>query len=237
MCGRRLAHEYEGGARSHDPVHRSRMRDAFLAAVRDVHAELAAPALDEFDGLGADLEPEERRVLDAGGALVRRGVRRPAARLARRTGSTNRPSRRRGASASADGSTSPCATPTAASSSASSTLGRAGARRRPARARGGAGRPCSGSPGGASDRPLRVTWADLVHGVVRERTVDVGGRARRAARLVRGAPRRGPRTGDAADGRAAGDDCGGCRFVSGCPEHPKGANYGRRRDLLPGIVT
>ena len=31
MCGRRLAREFEGGVRSHDPVHRSRMRDAFLA--------------------------------------------------------------------------------------------------------------------------------------------------------------------------------------------------------------
>ena len=31
MCGRRLAREFEGGVRSHDPVNRSRIRDAFLA--------------------------------------------------------------------------------------------------------------------------------------------------------------------------------------------------------------
>ena len=64
MCARRLANEYEGGAQSHDPVHRSRMRDAFLAAVRDVHVEPTVPALAMFDGIGADLEPEERRVLE-----------------------------------------------------------------------------------------------------------------------------------------------------------------------------
>ncbi|MFI5053183.1 MAG: hypothetical protein ACHQDE_02385, partial [Acidimicrobiia bacterium] len=41
MCARRLAHEFEGGPRAHDPVHRSRMRDAFLATARDAHASLA----------------------------------------------------------------------------------------------------------------------------------------------------------------------------------------------------
>ncbi len=73
MCERRLAKEYEGGDRSHDPVHRSRMRDAFLAAARDAHAELRAPVAADFAGLaahgaglaahGAGLEPEERAVL------------------------------------------------------------------------------------------------------------------------------------------------------------------------------
>ena len=34
-----------------------------------------------------------------------------------------------------------------------------------------------------------------------------------------------------------GVDCGSCNFVAACPEHPTGAHYGRRRDLLPGILT
>jgi hypothetical protein len=57
MCGRRLARAFEGGERSHDPVHRSRLRDAFLAAARDAHAELRAPTAADFDGVGAALEP------------------------------------------------------------------------------------------------------------------------------------------------------------------------------------
>jgi hypothetical protein len=35
---------------------------------------------------------------------------------------------------------------------------------------------------------------------------------------------------------AAGRDCGGCAVVSACPEHRKGAHYGRKGDLLPGIL-
>ena len=68
LCARRLARTYEGGERSHDPVHRSRLRDAFLAAVRDVHAELAVPTAAEFTDVGRHLDPpvvpEERAVLD-----------------------------------------------------------------------------------------------------------------------------------------------------------------------------
>ncbi|MDQ1432759.1 MAG: hypothetical protein QOF40_3361, partial [Actinomycetota bacterium] len=70
MCARRLAREYEGGDRSHDPVHRSRMRDAFLALARDAHAESRVPVAEDFaglsgqgGGLAAELEPEERAVL------------------------------------------------------------------------------------------------------------------------------------------------------------------------------
>src|SRR6185312_13673561 len=33
-----------------------------------------------------------------------------------------------------------------------------------------------------------------------------------------------------------GDDCGTCAVVAACPEHRRGAHYGRRRDLLPGIL-
>src|SRR5438093_3336050 len=67
MCARRLARAFEGGERSHDPVYRSRLRDAFLAAARDAHAELRAPTPSDFEGLGATLTPavlpEESAVL------------------------------------------------------------------------------------------------------------------------------------------------------------------------------
>ena len=110
--------------RSHDPVHRSRMRDAFLAAARDVHAELRSPRADDFADLGRELEPEERAVLaqaahwyvhvfgDRAGDLGRRRARRP------------RPSG--GGCASAAGWISPCAPTTAATSSGSSRSGAGG---------------------------------------------------------------------------------------------------------------
>jgi hypothetical protein len=86
------------------------------------------------------------------------------------------------------------------------------------------------------DDPLRVIWADLVHGVVRERAVDVAGELAVLRDWFDGRLETIRRR--AADAEVtAGDDCGGCKFVSACPQHPRGANYGRRRDHLPGIVT
>jgi hypothetical protein len=64
LCERRLAEEVEGGTRSDDPVNRARMREAFLAAVRNVHAEMRAPALGDFSGIGRGLEREEQAVLE-----------------------------------------------------------------------------------------------------------------------------------------------------------------------------
>src|SRR5947208_1175442 len=49
MCARRLAREVDTEAeRSGDPVNRSRLRDAFLATARDLHAELRSPTLADF---------------------------------------------------------------------------------------------------------------------------------------------------------------------------------------------
>src|SRR5262249_20927970 len=82
---------------------------------------------------------------------------------------------------------------------------------------------------------LRVTWVDLVHGIVRERVVDVAAevpdlRAWFDERLSVLRERVEDPT------ATPGDDCGGCRYVSGCPAHPTGANFRRRRDDVPGIV-
>ena len=63
MCARRLAEEVTGGTRSDDPVNRARLREVFLEAVRNIHAELHAPVISDFAGIGDALEPEEQSVL------------------------------------------------------------------------------------------------------------------------------------------------------------------------------
>src|SRR6266550_7250570 len=58
MCARRLARAFEGGERSHDPVHRSRLRDAFLTSARDAHAAMRAPTPADFAAVGTTLTPD-----------------------------------------------------------------------------------------------------------------------------------------------------------------------------------
>ena len=235
MCGRRLAHEYEGGAQSHDPVHRSRMRDAFLAVARDVHAELTVPQLVMFDGVGADLEAEERRVLAQAARWYVEVFGDRAAQIHDHELDEPTVSRARGvriggwvdlAVVDTDGGRelrqldfwggrAPVTDPLELESVKVAVLRLA--------------RWCA-------DRPLRVTWADLVHGVVRERTVDVAGELDELRRWF-DSRLDTVRDRAAAAEAVAGDDCGGCKFVSGCPRHPTGANFGRRRDHLPGILT
>ena len=237
MCGRRLARAFEGGERSHDPVHRSRLRDAFLAAARDAHAELRAPTAADFDGMGAALQPEllpeEQAVLTQAahwyaqifGERVRRG------------GTTRAPTSRRNGGGvrvggwidlpvrTADGGHElrqvelwgrrvaphePLDLP--ALRTAFLRLD-ALARRQPA-AR-GLGRPPPRPRAGAGRRTGRPPRG---HRVVRPPARD---RARPRRRARHDHP---------------GDDCGTCAVVAACPEHRKGAHYGRRRDLLPGIL-
>jgi hypothetical protein len=231
MCARRLAREYEGGARSHDPVHRSRMRDAFLACVRDLHAELRAPRIDDFAGLGGELEPEERAVLaQAAHWYVHlfgerpaiwddAGVDEPTTRRRLRVGGWVDLTLR-----TADGGHElrqfslwngrvPEEDPLELAALQVAFL-----RLTP----------------WLDGAPLRVTWVDLVRGLVRERVVG---------------PDERPDVTDWFESRVAvveeriadpsaepGYDCGGCGFVAACPEHRRGAHYGRRRDLLPGIL-
>ena len=52
MCPRRLQRTFDGSSASHDPVHRSRMREPFVARLREIHAERRAPVDADFDGLG-----------------------------------------------------------------------------------------------------------------------------------------------------------------------------------------
>jgi len=235
MCGRRLARAFEGGERSHDPVHRSRLRDAFLAAARDAHAELRAPTAADFDGMGAALEPallpEEQAVLTQAAHWYAQIF---AARPARWDDpGTDQPTERRGVRVggwidlpvrTADG----------------------GHELRQVELWGRRVPPHEPLDLPAlqlaflrltrwlDGNPLRVVWVDLLRGLVREQVVEPDARPAVTEWFDR-------RLGIVLD-RAAeptttpGDDCGTCAVVAACPEHRKGAHYGRRRDLLPGIL-
>jgi hypothetical protein len=234
MCARRLAREFEGSDRSHDPVHRSRLRDAFLAAARDAHAGAARPVLARFDGIGAELEAEERRVLaQAARWYVEifgdRAAEYHDHELDGPTTSQARGVRIGGwvdlAVTAADGTKelrqldvwagrAPVSDPLELDSVRVAVL-----------------RLSSW----VGSEPLRVTWADLVHGVVRERIVDPGERPALVEWFESRLAVVRARAEDPV--AAAGDGCGSCSFVAACPEHPTGAHFGRRRDHLPGIVT
>jgi len=211
------------------------MRDAFLAAARDAHAELRVPTPADFDHVGADLEPEERAVLAQAAHWYLQVFGDRAARwddvdLDSPTVSPRRRLRIGGwidlAVVTSDpngrelrqlefwGGRVPFDEPLELESVRVAVL-------RLARWTG--------------DAPLRVVWADLVHGLVREQVV---GSTERAA-LVEWFDERCAivRTRSAEPDAAMGIDCGSCNFVAACPVHPTGAHYGRRRDALPGILT
>ena len=234
MCPRRLQRTHEGSPASHDPVHRSRMREPFVARLREIHAEMHAPLAGDFDGIGSawgeGLEPEEQAVLaQAAHWYTQVFGGRPAVW---EDADVDHPTPRRGVRVggwvdltvltdegpelrqfSLWGGRTPAVDPMELAAVRVAFL-----RLTP----------------WVAGRPLRVVWADLVNGQVRERLVG---------------PEERPAVTDWFDARVAalreriadprpepGDDCGGCGFVAGCPEHRKGALHGRRRDVLPGIL-
>ena len=89
----------------------------------------------------------------------------------------------------------------------------------------------------AGDRPLVVSWADLVAGERREVTVRVPERLpelrdRLAARLD------ALRDRITDDNAAPGRDCGSCHHVWRCPAHRDGVNVmARPRDIRPAVLT
>jgi hypothetical protein len=230
LCPRRLRRTFEGAPPSHDPVHRSRLREPFLARLREIHAELGAPVDGDFAGLGAELEPEEQIVLaQAAHWYVRVFGDRPAAW---EDADVDAPTVRRQIRVGGwvdltvltpDGPELRQCSLWSSRSSPADPLDLPALRV-----------ACLRLTPWLAGRPLRVVWADLVEGQVSERVVDPAERAELTEWF---------------DGRLAvlqeriedpvavpGADCGGCGYVSGCPEHRKGALWGRRRDLLPGIV-
>jgi hypothetical protein len=237
MCGRRLARSVLGGDRSSDPVNRSRVRDAFLAAARDAHAELRKPVPEHFAGIGADLVPEEQRVLaqashwylslfgDRAVRYVDHGLDEPtySKRLGLRLGGWvdlavvdahgGKELRQFNLWSQRESTDDPLTHDAvkAAVLRLASWVGSA---------------------------PLTVVWADLVRGLASRRVVDLrpdadleelrtwlDGRVEVVRERV------------AAPAARAGADCDGCAFVAACPEHPTGAHFSSRRgDLVPGIV-
>ena len=232
MCARRLAREYDGEARSHEPVHRARMREAFVTRVREIHADLRVPRRADFADLGADLEPEERAVLtqaahwyvqvfgdrpaiwedaDVEQPTIRRGLRVGGwVDLTVRTADGDHELRQ----FSLWGGRVPHDDPLELAGLKVAFL-----RLTP----------------WLEGQPLRVVWADLVRGLVRERVVGPDERAPVTEWFETQVARVRERA--AQPDAENGADCGGCGFVARCPEHGKGALHGRRRDLLPGILN
>lgn len=235
MCARRLTRMFEGGERSHDPVHRSRLRDTFLAAARDVHAELAVPTASDLADLGARLDPpvvaEERAVLaQAARWYVAMFGDRPARW---EDPGTDQPTERGGLRV---GGWIDLPLRTADDGFELRQFELWGRREPPAdpfelEAVRVAFLRLTPWLAGA---PLHVVWADLVRGLLVERVVEPAERPSTTAwfdervAIVRAR----------ADEPVArsGRDCGGCAVVAACPEHRKGAHYGRKGDLLPGIL-
>jgi PD-(D/E)XK nuclease superfamily len=236
MCARRLAREFEGGERSSDPVNRSRMRDAFLGAARDAHAEVRAPVASDFEGIGSELEPEEQAILAHAGrwyvhVFGDRAVRYEEHGLDEPSVSPRRRLRIGGwvdlAVVGADGARelrhlelwggrSPLHDPLELESVKVAVLRLSG---------------------WTVDQPLRVVWVDLLQGLVRERTVNVASELPEITSWFE-ARVETVRTRAAKPVAQMGADCGTCNFVAACPEHPTGAHFSTRKgDLLPGIVT
>jgi hypothetical protein len=230
MCPRRLSRAYEGAPSSHDPVHRSRMRDPFVNRVREIHAEMRAPRAGDFAGIGADLDPEEQAVLEQAahwyltifGARPAMwedaGVDHPTTRHRLRVGgwvdltvrTAEGPELRQFSLWDGRG---PQTDP----------MDLAGVRTAFLRL----------TPW-LRGQPLRVVWTDLVRGAVFDRVVAPDERPEVTTWFDQRVQIVNERTQDPA--AVVGADCGGCGFVAGCPEHKKGAVFGRRRDLLPGIL-
>ena len=234
MCGRRLARRLRGRRRSHDPVHRSRLRDAFLAAARDAHAELPRPPPPTSTAWAPRSNPPAPR----GAAVLTQAAHWYAQIFAARPArwddpGTDQPTERRGR-ARRRVDRPPGAhrrrRPRAAAGRSLGPPGRAPRAARPARAAARVLRLTLRLDG----NPLRVVWVDLLRGLVREQVVEPDARPavtewfdRRLAIVHNRAAE--PTT-------TPGDDCGTCAVVAACPEHRRGAHYGHRRDLLPGIL-
>jgi PD-(D/E)XK nuclease superfamily len=235
MCARRLARTFEGEPRSHEPMHRSRLRDAFLALVRDAHAEFRAPVAGDFVNVGAELVPE---LLPEEAAVLAQSVHwytqifgdRPARW---EDPGTDHATDRRGLRV---GGWIDLPLRTVDDQHELRQFELWGRRVPPDDPMDLAALRVAFlrlTPWLAGE-PLRVVWVDLVHGIVRERIVDPEERATFTSwfdgHIETVLARSATPTAE------QGADCGNCTFVAACPEHRKGAHHGKRRDLLPGII-
>jgi hypothetical protein len=234
LCARRLAEEFADADGSYDPVNRGRSRDAFLAAAREAHAELRVPTEHDFAGAGADLEPEERAVLaqaarwyvlifgDRAARYVDHALDRPSASPQRRV--------RVGgwvdlAVVDEHGGRELRQFDLWAGRHPADPLELESVRLAVLRLT----KWCEGEP-------LRVVWADLVHGGSVERVV--GDDERAALRLWFDERLARVRERTTAPVAVMGSDCQRCRHVAGCPVVPGAVRVGRPPNaLLPGWTT
>lgn len=234
MCTRRLAEEVAGGTRSDDPVNRSRLREEFLEAVRNLHAEMRAPVANDFSGIGDDLEPEEQAVLaQAARWYVQLFGNRPA--MLHEHGldaPTESPQRKLRVGGWVD--------LTVVDANGGKELRQFDLW-------------CGRTPMEPTELesvklavlrlsrwvgtdPLRVVWTDLVRGVQREALVDSGDIAALRAWFEERVT--AVRESIARPRAANGADCGQCNFVAGCPEHGdwNARARGQWNDFRPSIL-
>ena len=236
LCPRRLHAEYTGASGSGSPVTRQRLREPFLEAARLVHANGGPPRLEAFR-VPASLEPEERRVFEHAAQWYGRWFGSRVVTTYLHDCDHPTPSRRLGVRVggwvdltvvAADGGRelrqfdlwggpTPPEDPLELTSVWVAVL-------RLAR--------------WAADQPLLVSWADLVHGERRERTLrvdealpDLRGRLEERLDRLRARVRH-------ADQTRPGRDCGSCHHVWRCPAHDDGVNVmARPGDIRPGVIT
>lgn len=236
-CPRRLAHEVDGSEGNADPVHRARLRDAFLTWVRAAHdaGDLSVPVR------AVGLTEEEAAVVgqachwyrhcfgDATETLVDPGLDRPSevAGLPARLGGwvdlvVARPDGRLGLRTLDlwGGVAPPDDRSVLDVPAVQCALVRLADRLGP-----------------AALATAEVTWVDLLGGVRRTTVLADGDLAAVRSAVAGGVDRVLARVADPVP--VPGPDCAACRFRKGCPEFPGAKRVGRMstRDPLPGVLT
>jgi hypothetical protein len=235
LCPRRLDHEFRGETGHHDPVHRARVRSAFVDAARAAHTRdlrIAAPPWPAPPWL----TPEEAIVLEQAVHWYWRLFGDRAVHLDDHD--LDRPSEIEGLGARLGGWVD------------LTLVGADG--RRELRQLELWGRPppvdlladwgvrlalVRLAPW-LGTQPVLVSWTDLLHGIRTEAEVDPTPALADARAAVAAAIGIVEERADL-DVVVHGGDCAACRFHKGCPEFPRAMRTGtwRRDSLLPGVVA
>ncbi|MEI8000284.1 MAG: PD-(D/E)XK nuclease family protein [Actinomycetes bacterium] len=234
LCARRLDHEFRGEPGNADPVHRGRLRDAFLAAALDAHERDAVLGPWRVAGRRT---PEENAALEQAIHWYRhlfgdRSVRVVELGLDRPTEAAGFTARLGGwvdlVVVGDDGVHELRQFDLWAGDAPDDVLTHPAVRSALVRIAARLGDPATES--------MLVSWTDLLRGVRREARCGAAGLAAARAAVHAGVDLVVART--AHPGAEPGADCATCRFRKGCPEFP-GAKTVRagRRDPLPGVLT
>ena len=231
LCARRLRAEYTNELGTDDPVNRGRVRDAFIDAVRTWSESGARPPSP------AQLEPEERRVVDhalgwyeclfpvARGERIETPIEEPTPlpRRGIRLGGwvdlcIVRDDGTRELQQLAFGAPRVPQSPLELPAVQAAVLRLAQMR-------------------WIEEGPLTVTWVDLLAGITRQTVVRIPDDLAPLAEWLDERIDRVEARVTASDPQP-GRDCATCRFVPRCPAHDlRGSMTTRRGDLLPGVLT